>query len=223
MSISDFKIMIANEANRALTDRLSAMVDYATNGENSLYLLDDVMFLLGVKSLRHKLTIVDDEDKVNRTIKINNISKFRTLITKKGICKIIASMRQPPNDLICQFFNYDNCAVYQNVSPNNVYVQRLKNIFSAVKVDTFYEVRDDNNCIVLHAFFPDQGIAVIFSKANDLFDASNISFINGEISKKHPNIRQLNIIQFAAYDMQNTCLFDELLKDVFRIMISGLR
>lgn len=221
MSLSDFKNMIANEANRATQDRITSMVNYAENGEHELYLLDDVMILLGVKSLRHKLIIVDESDKVNRTVKINNISKFRTLITKKGICKIIASMRRPPNSIICKFFDYSNCIPYQNVAANNVYVQRLRNIFSGTKVETFYELHDSEQHMIIHVFFPIQGIIIIFSKDSDLFDASNISFINREISKKYPDISKLNVIQFAGYDMQNTCMFDELLKDIFRIVLSG--
>jgi hypothetical protein len=235
MALNEFKTYLENEVIRKINDKITSINNYAMMGEQPLYLVDDITEILNVRSIWHKIAnLIDASEKVNRTIRVNDVSRFRTLITKKGVCKIIASMRKKPHDLICKFFNYSENPPANtpspletpvedysfDVGPNNFYIKRLKHIFSAFKFETFYHI----NNITLDVFFPNHGIIVLFNKKINIFSSENVPVYlaaQNEILKKYIKLKEIRWIQFTAYDSRSVTQFDELIKDLIGLLIKN--
>lgn len=232
------------EVDKRVGNKLLELKSYENKGEEPLYLTDDIMLLLGLKSIWTKVNqLIDNQDKFNRTIKINDVTKYRTLITKKGVRRIISSMRTKPHELICKFFDYKEFNQIEipdgsdltkfhddwissnsfEAGPNNIYIRRLKNIFASQKIETFLKVDISHNCsATLDVFFPKFGIVILFNKKANLFDSNNaLPYLAAqqEILKKNIYLTNLTWIQFKDYDTNQTSQFDELLKDIVKNMI----
>ena len=225
----EFKTYLEIEVVRKLNEKIAALHNYADNisGVDSWYLVDDIMEILGIKSIWHKIGyLIEDQEKINRTISVGGVSRYRALITKKAVCKIIASMRRKPHDIICQFFGYQvdtPALVVQeehnfDAGPNNIYIKRLQHIFASQKIELFYKVDIGQSIVILDVFFPTHGIVVLFNKKSNIFAAENISpyvAARTEILKKFIRLKDLRVIQFTAYDSKSVAQFDELLKVLF--------
>jgi len=238
--LKDFSAYLAEEVNKRMMNKLTELKTYSVMGNlgetiSPLYLVDDIMDLLGIKSIWNKMTnLVEDQEKFNRTISINGNSRLRTLVSKKAVCKIIASMRKKPHRVICEHFEF----VPVNITPltsvtepneysfdvhaNNVYIKRLKHIFQSQLIETFVKINVMNGVqITLDVFLPISGIVVLFSKKPNIFDATNAPLYlvaQQEILKRYPKLKTVQWIQFTSYDSNNSTQFDELLKDIIRLM-----
>lgn len=225
-----FKTYLETEVARKINEKIAALHNYGALNEVEWYLTDDIMCLLCIKSIWHKLNnLIEEQEKTNRTVSVNNVSRYRTLITKKAVCKIIASMRRKPHDLICKFFE---CAseslpvpIVNNyeVGPSNIYIKRLLHIFSSQKIETFYKVDITSKIIVLDIFFSTHGIAVLFNKTHNIFAEENIApyiAARSEVLKKFIHLKDLKVIQFTAYDSKSFTQFDELIKVLFEALIA---
>lgn len=238
MITNEFKSYLETEILNKCQEKINSLRDYGStiSLNNSMYLVDDIMNLLGVKSIWHKINnLIEEQDKVNRTISVNGVSRLRTLITKKGTCKIIASMRKKPHDIICKFFGYieSNNAVIDTIDtsdnynfeagPNNFYIKRLKHIFSSQRMETFFKINiGPSQHVILDVFFPDKGIVILFNKKPHIFAVENVfCYIaaQSEILKKYIRLNELKWIQFTTYDSKSVTQFDELLKDLFNLFI----
>ena len=246
--MSNLKDFLNEEVQKRTSTKLAELKSYEMKGEQSLYLVEDIMLLLGIKAIWHKISnLINDQEKFNRTIKVDGVARNRTLITKRGVCKIIASMRSKPHELICNYFNYQPLddlisrtpteidpikardewvtANSFEAGPSNVYIKRLVSIFASQKIETFYKVDlsyGNNNChVVLDVFFPKYGIVVVFNKKTNIFDPVNAPLYlaaQQEILKKFIHLNNVTWIQFKTYDTNNITQFDELLKDLIALI-----
>lgn len=241
--MNGLKDMLNEEVQKRTSIKLNELKSYEIKGEQPLYLVEDIMLLLGMKAIWHKISnLVNDQEKFNRAIKINDgQARNRTLITKRGVCKIIASMRSKPHQLICDYFGYQPLddivskmpseidtvktrdewllANSFEAGPNNIYIKRLRSIFASQKIETFYKV--DLSSVVLDVFFPRYGIVVMFNKKTNIFDPVNAPIYliaQQEILKKFIHLKNITWIQFTSYDTKNDTQFDELLKDLIALM-----
>jgi len=234
------KDMLNEEVQKRTSAKLNELKSYEMKDEQPLYLVEDIMLLLGIKAIWHKISnLVNDQEKFNRTIKTyNGSARHRTLITKKGVCKIITSMRSKPHQLICDYFGYQALDDFMSkeiktrddwlqansfeAGPNNVYIKRLRNIFASQNIETFFKV--DllfGTSVVLDVFFPKYGIVVMFNKKTNIFDTTNAPLYltaQQELLKKFIHLKNITWIQFTSYDTNNTTQFDELLKDLIALM-----
>jgi hypothetical protein len=238
-SLNNFSAYLAEEVTKRMNAKLTELKAYSISVNNEtispVYLVDDVMDLLGIKSIWNKINnLIEDQEKFNRTLSINGTSRIRTLISKKAVGKIIASMRKQPHRIICDFFEYAAVpaaplvtppaaanAIF-DVNPNNIYIKRLCHIFQSTAIETFVKINVMNGVqISLDVFLPKSGIVILFSKKSNIFDAENAPlYIVAQqiILKNHPKLKTVQWIQFASYDSNNSTQFDELLKDIIRLM-----
>jgi hypothetical protein len=246
--MQDLQIHLANEVEKRAILKLSELKSYEVKDESPLYLVEDIMLLLGIKAIWHKISnLVNDQEKFNRTIKIDGHARHRTLITKRGVCKIIASMRTKPHEKICEFFGYQSLndivsrlpteidpiktrddwmqANSFEPGPNNIYIKRLRNIFVSQKIETFYKVALSHEChVILDAFFPKYGIVVLFNKKDNIFGETNTPLymsVQQELLKKFIHLKNIIWIQFVTYDTNNSTQFDALLKDLITFMTAN--
>lgn len=237
--MTELKNFLNEEVEKRMICKLEELKSYAeTDNKDLLYLVEDIMLLLGIKAIWHKISnLVSDQEKFNRTVFVNGSSRSRTLITKKGVCKIIASMRTKPHDLICEHFGYQSLnddvpikvrdewlqANSFEPGPNNIYIKRLQNIFSMQQVIIFLKVEiAPNQIVIIDVFFPRYGIVLLFNKKSNIFDSDNtVPYLAAEqkLLKKYVYLKSMTWIQFTAYDTNNTSKFDELLKDLIMHMI----
>jgi hypothetical protein len=246
--MQDLQTYLSEEVQKRTNLKLSELKSYEMKGEQALYLVEDIMILLGIKAIWPKISnLINDQEKFNRTIKIDNVARNRTLITKKGVCKIISSMRSKPHEIICQHFGYQPLHdvtelpietdyvklhdewMHENsfeAGPNNTYIKRLRNIFASQKIETFFKVSLSSDChVVLDVFFPKYGIVVLFNKKKNIFDSSNAGLYlaaQQELLKKYVQLKDIFWVQFTSYDTSNTTQFDELLKDIIKYMTRTL-
>lgn len=221
--MEEFKNYLQNEVNNRLQSKLTSLCNYNTD-DNPLYLLDDIEGLLNVSSLKHKLPdLLNNLEKMNSVLTVNEVTRMRTLLTKSGVRKIIQSMRKKPAQIILDFFEYKMTTI--DVSPSNTYIKRLLYIFSSYKPEAFRQVKIADSVITLDVFFPEQGIIVLFNKKNNLFAQENFTeyyAAQTELLKVYKNYTQLRWIQFTGYDSKSITQFDELIKDLITILSKNI-
>jgi hypothetical protein len=220
--LKDFNAYLAEEVNKRISAKLESLKNFASENEEPLYLSDDIMDLLGLKSIWSKLSnLVENQEKFTRSISINGNMRNRTVVNKKAVSKIISTMRKPPHKFICEYFsnqfNDESNKQSHEVQVNNIYIKRLQHIFQSQDVKIFYKI----HTIQLDVFLPKSGIIILFSKKDKIFDETSTPLYAAaqqEILKMHTNLKTIRWIQFTSFDSNNSTQFDELLKDIISLM-----
>ena len=153
-SIGDFKLYLDNEVNKKITTRLAELRIFSVDGHKT-YLTEDIMRLLNIKSIWNKTAnLIDNQEKFNRIVGLDGVSRMRTLITKEAVGKIILSMRKQPHKLIRDHFVCKTEETFE-VSANNIYIKRLMHIFHPYGVGSFIKVKAAEDVyITIDIFIP---------------------------------------------------------------------
>ncbi len=236
--MTELKAFLNEEVEKLTNNKIKGLKSYGlTDDKEPMYLVEDVMTLLGIKAIWHKISnLISDQEKFSRTITIDGHSRSRTLIIKKGVCKIIASMRTKPHRLICEYFGFksldevvssipeiDSAKVREDwiqahsfePGPNNIYIKRLQSIFENQHILIFKKVEyEQNKNVIIDVFFPKYGIAILFSKKKSVLDDPAYQAAERYLSQRLIHIKSIAWLQFASYDTNNITQFDELLKNI---------
>lgn len=238
--MNELQAYLASEVTKRISEKIENLKNYAEADSDELYLVDDLTSLLNIKSIGIKVNnLIENQEKFSKVIIKDEVMRKRILINKIGACKIIASMRKKPHELICNYFNYQALIIPDEkntdlitkardewvksnsfeVNTNNIYIRRLKHIFVNHQIETFYTI----NNITLDIFFPKYGIVILFNKKTNLFDEESVATyieVQKNIIEKYPHITELKWIQFTSYDKSSRRKFDELLKDIINIIVA---
>jgi hypothetical protein len=213
MSVENAKKHIDSLISKSISAKLEALKTYNEADEKKLYLVEDITNLLGCKTLWHKIpNLQDGIEKITKTLDIGNNIRSRTLLTDNGICKIIASMRKKPHELILSHFKYK---IEEHIPDySNIYISRINNIFDETETKKLYFEDGSVNVLIIIKF----NIIIIFTTEIITLYSPKSELIKKSIIEYYPNMKKINILQFDGYTSDSEMQFDRLLKAIIGVI-----